>query len=87
MSEINIGDKVRIQGEGPILDVVAIHQKAGDGRRYAACAYKGDIPTWKITSALTIVKTVTVDLMADFKAIGTINLVDGVPDFNSIKSD
>jgi len=32
-------------------------------------------------------KRVTVPLMADFKEIGTIDLVDGKPDFDSIKSD
>lgn len=43
---IKVGDKVKLK-DSPHLerDVLYIHEKPGDGRKYYVVAYMGDIPT------------------------------------------
>ena len=64
------------------------HNAPGDEREWVVVAYKGDIPTaYSPCSVRKTERRVTVDVMADFKKIGTIDLIDGKPDMSSIKME
>lgn len=43
---IKVGDKVKLKNSPHLeRDVLYIHEKPGDGRKYYVVAYEGDIPT------------------------------------------